>query len=65
MQVSSEGLESFGGQGYIEDTGIPGLMRDAQVTKKYLLYMTENWDTIYIHTHLFILVGQSGMQFVE
>jgi len=32
MQVSSEGLESFGGQGYIEDTGIPGLMRDAQVT---------------------------------
>lgn len=31
MQVSSEGLESFGGQGYIEDTGIPGLMRDAQV----------------------------------
>jgi len=31
MQVSSEGQESFGGQGYIEDTGIPGLMRDAQV----------------------------------
>lgn len=31
MQVTSEGLESFGGQGYIEDTGIPGLMRDAQV----------------------------------
>lgn len=31
MQVTSEGLESFGGQGYIEDTGLPGLMRDAQV----------------------------------
>lgn len=27
----SEGLESFGGQGYIEDTGLPGLLRDAQV----------------------------------
>ena len=32
MQVTSEGLESFGGQGYIEDTGLPGLMRDAQVS---------------------------------
>jgi len=53
MQVSSEGLESFGGQGYIEDTGIPGLMRDAQVTKT-LLYMADSyssiWDAIYIHT---------------
>lgn len=29
--VTSEGLESFGGQGYIEDTGLPGIMRDAQV----------------------------------
>uniref|UniRef100_A0A7E4ZPX0 Acyl-CoA dehydrogenase n=1 Tax=Panagrellus redivivus TaxID=6233 RepID=A0A7E4ZPX0_PANRE len=28
----SEGIECFGGQGYIEDTGIPGIMRDAQVT---------------------------------
>lgn len=28
----SEGLESFGGQGYIEDTGLPGLFRDAQVS---------------------------------
>ncbi|XP_021369844.1 acyl-CoA dehydrogenase family member 11-like [Mizuhopecten yessoensis] len=31
MSVVSEGLESFGGQGYIEDTGLPGLLRDAQV----------------------------------
>ena len=38
MQVSSEGLESFGGQGYIEDTGIPGLMRDAQVTLDFIYY---------------------------
>jgi len=27
----SEGLECFGGQGYIEDTGLPGLLRDTQV----------------------------------
>ncbi|XP_048582905.1 acyl-CoA dehydrogenase family member 11 [Nematostella vectensis] len=31
IYVASEGLESFGGQGYIEDTGLPGLLRDAQV----------------------------------
>lgn len=31
MAVVSEGLESFGGQGYIEDTGLPGLLRDTQV----------------------------------
>lgn len=34
--VTSEGLESFGGQGYIEDTGLPGIMRDAQV--QYMEY---------------------------
>ena len=28
---TSEGLECFGGQGYIEDTGIPRFLRDAQV----------------------------------
>ena len=32
----SEGLECFGGQGYIEDTGLPGLLRDAQVLLEYL-----------------------------
>lgn len=31
MAVVSECLESFGGQGYIEDTGLPGILRDAQV----------------------------------
>ncbi|XP_076838590.1 acyl-CoA dehydrogenase family member 11 isoform X2 [Brachyhypopomus gauderio] len=31
VAVVSEGLESFGGQGYIEDTGLPGMLRDAQV----------------------------------
>lgn len=29
--VASEALESFGGAGYIEDTGLPRLLRDAQV----------------------------------
>lgn len=31
MQVVSEVVEIFGGAGYIEDTGIPRLLRDAQV----------------------------------
>ena len=31
MQVVSEVVEIFGGAGYIEDTGIPTLLRDAQV----------------------------------
>ncbi|KAG9262910.1 acyl-CoA dehydrogenase family member 11-like [Astyanax mexicanus] len=30
VAVVSEGLECFGGQGYIEDTGLPGMLRDAQ-----------------------------------
>jgi len=29
--VASEGLEAFGGAGYVEDTGLPRLLRDAQV----------------------------------
>ncbi|XP_069616229.1 acyl-CoA dehydrogenase family member 11-like [Ranitomeya imitator] len=31
IAVISEGLECFGGQGYMEDTGLPTLLRDAQV----------------------------------
>lgn len=31
VQVLSEVIESFGGAGYIEDTGLPVLLRDAQV----------------------------------
>lgn len=31
VELTSEGLECFGGQGYIEDTGIPSFLRDAQV----------------------------------
>ncbi|QDE38746.1 acyl-CoA dehydrogenase [Luteibacter pinisoli] len=31
IRVASEALECFGGAGYIEDTGLPQLLRDAQV----------------------------------
>jgi alkylation response protein AidB-like acyl-CoA dehydrogenase len=31
VQVASEALECFGGAGYVEDTGLPRLLRDAQV----------------------------------
>jgi len=31
VDVASEALEAFGGAGYIEDTGLPTLLRDAQV----------------------------------
>lgn len=31
IAVASEALECFGGQGYIEDTGLPVLLRDCQV----------------------------------
>ncbi|CAI5444279.1 unnamed protein product [Caenorhabditis angaria] len=32
VPLVSEGIECFGGQGYMEDTGLPGILRDAQVT---------------------------------
>lgn len=31
VSVTSEAIESFGGAGYVEDTGLPVLLRDAQV----------------------------------
>ena len=31
VEVASEALECFGGAGYVEDTGLPRLLRDAQV----------------------------------
>jgi len=31
VRVASEALECFGGAGYVEDTGLPRLLRDAQV----------------------------------
>ena len=37
VAVCSEGLECFGGQGYIEDTHLPQLLRDSQVIKNKTL----------------------------
>jgi acyl-CoA dehydrogenase len=31
VEIASEACESFGGAGYVEDTGVPQLLRDAQV----------------------------------
>ncbi|HEY2065081.1 MAG TPA: acyl-CoA dehydrogenase family protein [Gemmatimonadaceae bacterium] len=31
VAIASEAIESFGGAGYVEDTGLPRLLRDAQV----------------------------------
>lgn len=31
VSLASEALETFGGAGYVEDTGLPALLRDAQV----------------------------------
>ena len=31
MKCMSEGLESFGGFGYLEDTHLPKMLRDSQV----------------------------------
>jgi alkylation response protein AidB-like acyl-CoA dehydrogenase len=31
MELIQEGLESFGSPGYMEDTGLPTFLRDAQV----------------------------------
>lgn len=34
VAVCSELVEAFGGQGYMEDTGIPTLLRDSQVAQR-------------------------------
>ena len=41
VSVVSEGLECFGGQGYIEDTGLPAILRDVQGTKRHASYLVE------------------------
>ena len=32
VSLCSEGLECFGGVGYLEDSGLPRILRDTQVT---------------------------------
>ena len=36
VSTTSEGLEAVGGLGYLEDTGLPSLLRDAQVANEHL-----------------------------
>ncbi len=37
VSIVSEGLECFGGLGYIEDTGLPTMFRDSQVQARMWL----------------------------
>lgn len=53
MEITSEGLECFGGQGYIEDTGLPSHLRDAQVIFKYFVKINSCPYIINIHTYIF------------
>ncbi|KAI8507261.1 hypothetical protein Bbelb_146410 [Branchiostoma belcheri] len=55
VAVCSEGLESFGGQGYIEDTGLPTFLRDAQV-----LSIWEGTTNVLSHDVLRSLVKTKG-----
>ncbi|MGZ6133166.1 MAG: acyl-CoA dehydrogenase family protein [Myxococcaceae bacterium] len=53
---ASEVLESFGGAGYVEDTGIPVLLRDAQV-----LSIWEGTTNVLSLDLLRALTGESGL----
>lgn len=69
----SEIVEGFGGAGYIEDTGLPTLLRDAQVFSIWegttnvlsldalkVLALDGTWDAI--HGALMALTGQAGSE---
>lgn len=63
----SEGLESFGGQGYIEDTGLPGLLCDAQVLITKAFQGTDLLNRLYSHSafyQTYFLVGCCNFLFV-
>ncbi len=53
---ASEVLESFGGAGYVEDTGLPVLLRDAQV-----LSIWEGTTNVLSLDLLRALTGESGL----
>ena len=48
MHVVSEGLECFGGQGYIEATGLPGMLRDAQVKLQLIFNLNHQLTRFYL-----------------
>jgi hypothetical protein len=55
VAVASEGLESFGGQGYIEDSKLPRHLRDAQV-----LPIWEGTTNVLSHDLLRVLATSKG-----
>ena len=55
MAIVSEGLESFGGLGYIEDSSLPTLYRDAQVSNEYIQYSAD------MQTHNEYIYSNSGI----
>lgn len=65
VAVVSEGLESFGGQGYIEDTGMPGILRDAQVallpTTLFCLFMIFETHILFLLQVLSIWEGTTNV----
>ncbi len=59
VAIASEGLESFGGQGYIEDSKLPRALRDAQV-----LPIWEGTTNVLSHDLLRVLATSKGAAFV-
>ena len=57
---ASEVLESFGGAGYVEDTGLPALLRDAQV-----LPIWEGTTNVLSLDLLRALTGEAGLRDVD
>ncbi|XP_027721349.1 acyl-CoA dehydrogenase family member 11-like [Vombatus ursinus] len=55
MAVVSEGLECFGGQGYMEDTGLAGILRDTQV-----LTIWEGTTNVLALDALYVLAKSQG-----
>jgi hypothetical protein len=58
VAIASEGLEGFGGAGYIEDTGLPVHLRDAQV-----LPIWEGTTNVLAHDMLRVLQTTKGKAF--
>ncbi len=57
---ASEVLEAFGGAGYVEDTGLPALLRDAQV-----LPIWEGTTNVLSLDLLRALTGEAGLRDVD
>lgn len=58
VALASEGLESFGGQGYIEDSKLPRILRDTQV-----LPIWEGTTNVLSHDLLRVLATSKGEAF--